>query len=133
MATCLDATGSIYPSEYNGNKITPVEGESLLPACLNTSWTRQQPLCWEHEGNRAVRDQRWKLVNKYPGQWELYDTVEDRTEIFNLASKNKSKVKQLERYYDNWASRCGVLPWPVGSGSDIDYIEMLRYKKPSIR
>ena len=32
MATFVDITGSRYPEEYNGQKIIPMQGQSLLPA-----------------------------------------------------------------------------------------------------
>ncbi|UCC65304.1 MAG: arylsulfatase, partial [Anaerolineae bacterium] len=74
-------------------------------------WRREHPLFWEHEGNRAVRDGRWKLVSKYPGKWELYDMVKDRTELNDLAAKNEPRVKKMEAMYAEWAKSCGVLPW----------------------
>ena len=111
MATCLDAAGIEYPKEYNGRRVQPLEGESLLPALRGEKWQRERPILWEHEGNRAVRDGRWKLVSKYPGGWELYDMVEDRTELNDLAEKNKPQVEKMEAMYDEWAERCDVCKW----------------------
>jgi arylsulfatase A-like enzyme len=111
MVTFLDAAGVTYPEEYNGRAIQPLEGESLLPALRGEAWQRQRPILWEHEGNRAVRDGRWKLVRKYPGDWELYDMGEDRTELNDLAEKNLPQVARMAAVYDEWARRCGVLPW----------------------
>ena len=108
-ATCLDAAGATYPSELNGNPITPLEGESLMPAIRDGRWARQQPIFWEHEGNRAVRMGRWKLVSEYPGAWELYDIDEDRTELNDLAERATDRVGDMMRLYDEWAARCGVL------------------------
>jgi arylsulfatase len=51
------------------------------------------------------------LVRKYPGAWELYDMVEDRTELNDLAEKNLPRVAKMALAYDEWAQRCGVLPW----------------------
>jgi len=113
MPTLLDIAGINYPEEYNGNKLTPLEGESLLPAFYGKKWSRQKPLFWEHEGNCGVRQGRWKLVLKYPGPWELYDMIEDRTELNDLSRKNKPKVKELEAAYNIWAKRCGVIPWRI--------------------
>jgi arylsulfatase len=111
MDTFLDAAGVTYPEEHKGRAIQPLEGESLLPALRGEPWQRQRPILWEHEGNRAVRDGRWKLVRKYPGAWELYDMVEDRTELNDLAEKNRSQVTKMAAMYAEWAERCGVLPW----------------------
>jgi len=112
MATCVDVAGAEYPSEYKGNKITPMEGRSLVPAFDNKPIQREA-IYWEHEGNRAVRQGKWKLVSRHPGQWELYDIKADRTELTNLAQKYPEKVEQLETLYESWATRCGVQPWPV--------------------
>lgn len=128
MATCLDAAGVFYPKEYKNNPITPMEGESLMPVLSGKRWQRQEPICWEHEGNRAVRDGRWKLVNRYPGKWELYDMAEDRTELNDLSSKNRPAVERLEKYYSQWAQRCRVLPWPVGSGWYVEHVDMMKYQ-----
>ena len=108
-ATCLDAAGAAYPSELNGNPITPLEGESLMPAIRGGRWARQQPIFWEYEGNRAVRMGRWKLVSEYPGAWELYDIDEDRTELNDLAARSRDRVADMVRLSDEWAARCGVL------------------------
>jgi arylsulfatase len=112
MATCVDVAGAKYPSEYKGNKITPMEGKSLVPAFENKPIQREA-IYWEHEGNRAVRQGKWKLVSRHPGQWELYDIDADRTELTNLAQKHPQKVLQLKTLYDTWAARCSVRPWPV--------------------
>jgi arylsulfatase A-like enzyme len=111
MATCLDVTGIAYPKEHEGRSIQPLEGESFAPALRGQRWQRERPVFWEHEGNRAVRDGRWKLVNKHPGEWELYDMVRDRTELEDLSAKNKPRVARMGAMYDKWAARCGVLPW----------------------
>ena len=111
MATFLDAAGVRYPVEYHDHLIQPLEGESFLPALRGQSWQRECPVFWEHEGNCAVRDGRWKLVSKYPGAWELYDMVEDRTELNDLSEKNKPQVEKMAAMYSEWAERSDVLPW----------------------
>lgn len=112
MATCVDVGDATYPAEYKGRKIIPMEGKSLLPA-FDDKPIEREAIYWEHEGNRAVRQGKWKLVSKRPGGWELYDLEADRTELNNLAQKYPQKVEQLKVMYGNWAARCGVQPWPV--------------------
>jgi len=51
-----------------------MEGVSLRAAFdRQKRFSRSQPIFWEHEGNRAVRIERWKLVSKHPAGWELYE------------------------------------------------------------
>jgi len=69
--------------------------------------------CWEHEGNRAVREGRWKLVAKHGGPWELYDMETDRTELDDLAENHPVKVADLASKWTAWAGRVGVQPWPL--------------------
>jgi arylsulfatase len=70
-----------------------------------------EALYWEHEGNRAVRRNNWKIVSDWPRGWELYDLDADRTETRNLALKNQDKVRELSRMYHAWAEHCNVEPW----------------------
>ncbi len=112
MATCVDVASAEYPPEYNGNKITPMEGRSLVPAFDNKQIEREA-IYWEHEGNRAVRQGKWKLVSRHPRGWELYDLEADRTELNDLAQEHPDKLEELKSMYEAWAKRCGVQHWPV--------------------
>jgi len=108
LPTCLEVAGG----DYRGAQ--PLEGKSLLPILRGDAGPGNRVLFWEHEGNRAMRDGRWKLVavNKEP--WELYDLDDDRTEQKNLAARQPDRVRDLAARYDAWAQRCGVLPWNEG-------------------
>jgi arylsulfatase len=110
MATAIDVSGAKYPSEFNSRKIHPMEGVSLRPALTGKALSRPQPIFWEHEGNRAVRDGQWKPVAKENQAWELYDIAADRREMNDLAAKHPDKVKELSTKWDAWAARAGVLP-----------------------
>lgn len=111
MATCLDIAGGSYPKTHNGKEVTPLEGKSLLPLFQGRPRRGHDSLFWEHEGNRAVRQGKWKLVSRYPNRWELYDLEADRTEMNDLASKHPDRVQSMAAAYDAWARRCGVVPW----------------------
>ncbi|MBI4664283.1 MAG: arylsulfatase [Verrucomicrobia bacterium] len=112
MATCQDVAGAKYPSDRDGVAVHPLEGVSLRPVFSDRPPARPQPIFWEHEGNRAIRDGLWKLVAKGPaGRWELYDTENDRTEMHDLAGAEPSRVKALAAKWETWAHRTGVLPW----------------------
>ena len=113
MATCVDLAGASYPADFAGQSIQPLEGLSLAPSFAGKKLNRSQPLFWEHEGNRAIRDGDWKLVSKHPGDWELYNIANDRTEMHNLAAEQPERVTELSRRWDEWAERVGVLPWPL--------------------
>jgi arylsulfatase len=112
-ATCIAAAGATYPTEFGGNPITPIEGQSFMQAIDNGNWTRPRPIFWEHEGSRAVRMGEWKLVSEVGGQWELYNMDQDRTELNNLAESNRTKADEMGKLYEEWAARCGVSPWPI--------------------
>jgi arylsulfatase A-like enzyme len=111
MATLVDVAGVKYPEKYNGHSIQPLEGTSLLPIFEGKNRPHPLPIFWEHEGNRAVRLQQWKLVAEHGHEWELYDSVADRTEQSNLAHAHPEKLKEMSDLYDAWARRCNVLPF----------------------
>ncbi|MCA9066498.1 MAG: sulfatase-like hydrolase/transferase, partial [Planctomycetaceae bacterium] len=110
MATCVDLGQAEYPAEIDGQPITPLEGRSLRPAFHGQTIAREA-LYWEHEGNRAVRKEQWKLVAKGAnGPWELYDISHDRSEMHDLASDHPDQVTQLSQMWQQWAERANVLP-----------------------
>lgn len=125
MATCVDVAGAKYPDEFNGEKIYPMEGVSLLPVFRNETINRDT-LYWEHEGNRAIRAGDWKLVSKPFSRptgldfievlphnlWSLYNLSTDRTETNNLAEKYPEKVDEMAKKWQVWAVRTHVVPKP---------------------
>ncbi|MBA3484368.1 MAG: arylsulfatase [Pirellulales bacterium] len=112
MATCVELAGASYPTEREDESIHPLAGVSLRPAFVGESLNRKAPIFFEHEGNRAVRDSRWKLVAKGPaGAWELYDMLADRTELNDLAAEQPERVAAMIAQWEAWADRTGVLPW----------------------
>jgi arylsulfatase A-like enzyme len=107
MATCAEAGGASYPQSFAGNAILPMEGRSLLPA-LRGETQPARSLFWEHEGNRAVREGKWKLVALAGRPWELYDIETDRTELKDLSSRHPQIAARLGQAWKVWANRCWV-------------------------
>jgi arylsulfatase len=126
MATCVDLAGAEYPVEFKGQQIIPIEGVSLAPAFEGNTLNRENPIFWEHEGNRAIRIGKWKLVSRVKrnlqfteadkDQWELYDLEVDRTEMNDLAEQYPEKVKEMAGLWEDWAAQSNVTPWPWEEG-----------------
>jgi arylsulfatase len=116
MATCADVAGARYPATFQGRPVTPLEGRSLAPIFAGKQRAAHPYLCWEHEGNRAVRQGDWKLVAQFRKPWELYNLAHDRTELHDQAASNPAKVKELTAAYEAWAKRCGVVPFEALRG-----------------
>jgi arylsulfatase len=118
MPTVVELTGAKYPKEYNGHGIQAMEGTSLVPAFAGDDIHREKPIYWEHEGNRALRDGKWKLVMKYKGPWELYDMKADRTERHNVIDKEPDVAKKLIADWEAWAKRADVNQWEGPARND---------------
>ena len=103
MATFVDITGAIYPEEFNGTAITPLQGESLLPAFEGRAEIRSGPLFWEWSRGQAVRDGNWKLVRWGKEEpWDLYNISLDPSEIQNMASMYPDTLSRMEGLYFSW-------------------------------
>jgi arylsulfatase len=112
MATAVDVAGASYPRELGGNSIEPMQGVSLRPAFLGKPLARMEPIFWEHEGNKAVRAGKWKLVLRHREPWQLFDMEIDRTEQHDLAEQQPDRVAKLEAAWNAWARRTFVDEWP---------------------
>ncbi|AHW58844.1 arylsulfatase [Draconibacterium orientale] len=116
MATFVDVAQTAYPKEYDGNTIVSTPGKSLVPLFKGENKRiHTEPIFWEHEGNKAVRLGKYKLVSKWNSAqettWELYNMETDRSEMHDLASSETEKVEEMAAMYDNWAKTNHVLPW----------------------
>lgn len=112
MPTCLELAGGVYPKRYAGHEIKAARGQSLVPLFAGKAWKGHDALFFEHEGNKAVRKGKWKLVANYPDQvWHLYNMDKDRSELTDLAAKNAELVRKLSAMYDSWAIAAEVIPF----------------------
>ena len=105
MPTAVAAGRAAYPGSLE------LPGIDLVGQ-LNNGFTKGRSLFFEHQGNRAVRRGRWKLVALDDEPWELYDFAGDRIEMNNLSSKHPEKVKELSAAWDAWAAANHVTPLP---------------------
>ena len=129
MPTFLEAANVPYSSVSATDEPISLPGRSLLPL-LEGDALPERCLYWEHEGNRAVRCGKWKLVSEFPGtwstfyayekqgDWELYDMTVDRSEQFDLSEKLPDVVQELVTLYDNWAAKNLVIKWDQLEGRE---------------
>lgn len=124
MATCIELAGTKYPKRYNGHKIIPCEGYSLVPNFSNKEVKREETF-WEHEGNIAVRDGKWKLnIHHDEGEpldltkLELYDMAKDPTELHNIATKYPERAARMLEDWKVWAKKANVLPVTTQKSSE---------------
>ncbi|GAB5404530.1 MAG: arylsulfatase [Aureliella sp.] len=104
MATCIELAGASYPED-----VPECEGVSLLPSLKSSDEPiHTQPIYWEHEGNAAMRDGKWKLVREYEKPWELYNIDTDRTEMNDLSAKNPKRRKSMIAKWKAWATKNSV-------------------------
>lgn len=111
MPTCLDIANGKYPTVFNDSNITPVEGVSILPVIKGKPIKRNNPIFWEHEGNRAMRSGKWKIVSNVNEPWQLYDMESDRTELNDLSGRYSEKLKELLAMYEAWYKKVGAQPY----------------------
>ncbi|MFT3788841.1 MAG: arylsulfatase [Tepidisphaeraceae bacterium] len=88
MPTVLAATGASYETKKQGKELPQLEGQNLLDLLKGTAAPQSRTLCWEHEGNRAVRIGDWKLVGPHGENWKLYNVVDDRTELHDQSARS---------------------------------------------
>lgn len=116
MATCIQVAEASYPSTYNAHTIQKMEGKSLVPHFSGKDNNRGD-IFWEHEGNIAMRDGKWKLVAQTKERTrfnkerlELYDMEADPSELNNLAEKYPDRINTMYQKWDQWAKRIGAYP-----------------------
>ncbi|MRG44542.1 sulfatase-like hydrolase/transferase [Chitinophaga sp. SYP-B3965] len=111
MATLVDLGKTQYPSTFGGNSIPPLEGTSIVPAFTGGKIKRTNPIFWEHEGNKAILDGKWKLVAEHTEQWQLYDIENDRSELHDLSAEQPEITGRLKSEYESWYQKVQAEPF----------------------
>lgn len=112
VPTLRQLAGVPEDTEVRGNEpIRPKPpGLSLVPVFRKDGQPLHETLWWQHEGNRALRQGRWKLVAAGTNAvWELYDLQRDRAESKNLAAKQPGRVRQMAETWSRLTEEHGAL------------------------
>lgn len=110
LPTCMDLAKASYPSHIHGMETSPFIGKSLLPLIQGELTTTHDTLFWEHVGGRAIRIGNWKMASLKGQSWELFDLATDRTELYDLSLQYPEKIKEMNKLWEEWAVKMGVLP-----------------------
>ncbi|WP_163378619.1 arylsulfatase [Cyclobacterium sp. SYSU L10401] len=103
MPTLLDITGiSLEEGDF--------DGKSFLGLIAGTKDNHHQALFWEHQGNKAVWNNGFKLVQMHEKDWELYNLTRDPYETEESTSTLKDSLKNR---WNQWAYESGVESWPI--------------------
>ncbi len=110
LPTCVELASANYPSTFGGQPTIPLEGRSLIPVLRGGIRSGHPQLFWEWGGNGAMRQGDWKLVwdaLQQPPRWELFNIVEDRTELRDRAAEFPEQVIAMKEAYAAWATKTG--------------------------
>lgn len=108
LPTCLDLAGVVYPDSYEGNSLVPLPGSSIAPILRGKKREQRERLYWEHEGSKAIREGKWKLVSAVNREWELFDLEADRTELNDLKRKVPKRADAMLARWNTWADEIGA-------------------------
>ena len=112
LPTIADAAGphtAPLPEDLPGQSLTRhLKDEPIQP----------RSLYFEHQGNRAINNGRWKLVALRDQPWELYDLQTDPVELNDVARDYPDQVKALSDQWNAWAKANHVTPLPEDLRAD---------------
>ena len=92
VPTVLEAAGGKPPS---------APGLSLVPLFKSDGELKRDFIWWQHEGNRALRVDEWKIVAAgKEASWELYDLKNDRSETNDLSRKFPDRVRAMATLWE---------------------------------
>lgn len=111
MPTFLELAGGTYPTELDGRKPFPLDGQSLAPVFFGNRIPQPDYLAFRVPQNRVLISDNWKIISKDESTpWELYNLTIDGTEISNIADQHPEIVQQLASKWNTWGKS---LPNPV--------------------
>ena len=117
MPTILEITGVDHVTEFEGRKIEPMRGRSmvgLLDGTKETIYGDTEFVGGEMGGDKWMRQGDFKAVQvSVPfgsGEWQLFDVVKDPGESKDLSQSMPEKLEALKTAWDQYAKNVGVVP-----------------------
>ena len=105
LPTVLELSKAKYPETFRNQKITPVQGESLVASMQGDSTsTRKNPIFWQWKSGKAIRQGKWKAVSK-SSKWQLFDIEADSCETNDLQEKHPEVFAKMKKQHETWAAQ----------------------------
>ncbi len=102
-------TTLLATTDQEANQPPVFESINLLAPDRGKEDKPRQPICWEKDGFRAIRNDDWKAVfSPINKKWALYDIKRDRTESVDVSSRNSKILKVLEANWLEWSVAAGI-------------------------
>jgi arylsulfatase len=95
MPTLAEITQCEIPDTWPERQLRPVAGISLVPIFEGRSLGKRPPIHLLFSMDRGLRDGDWKAVSFRQEAWELYNMVEDRAELNDLARTEPERLSQM--------------------------------------
>lgn len=115
-ATILSAARVSYPKTFQDREIAPMQGKSLMPVLNESRASARGPKDWlgfELFGNRAIRQDNWKLLwlckPHGPGEWQLFDLKTDPGEMNDKSAVQPAIKAELIRRWAEYARSNNVI------------------------
>ncbi|MBO1514126.1 sulfatase-like hydrolase/transferase [Metabacillus bambusae] len=104
VPTFLDIAGVEIPEDHL------LDGKSILNMVTKNQQSPHEYICWEYNGQFAIRKESWKLVRngmldfsrKQPDKIHLSNLRDDPGERTNLINEYPEIVNDLQKELDNW-------------------------------
>ena len=95
----------------------PLAGQSLVPTLEHDGSVERSHIYFHHEGNRALRVGKWKIVagsesnRGLPNDpWSLYDLSTDRCEMIDLSKEHPEKCEEMQRLWQKYEDKYRTIP-----------------------
>jgi len=116
MPTILELAGMAHPEKYQGRQVERMRGQpltGLLTGSTKAVYDANDFVGGEMGNGKWMRQGDFKAVAVAPpygpGNWQLYNVVDDPGETRDLAKKHPDKLKKLQGAWDRYAKDVGVV------------------------
>lgn len=116
MPTLLDMLGVAHPNKYNGNRVLPMKGKSLVKVFTDerkSNYDDDEYVGGEMGTGKWMRKGNYKaqMVPKPygPNEWKLFDLSVDPGETTDIATENPALLEELIAAWEIYADEVGVV------------------------
>jgi arylsulfatase len=116
MPTILDLTGVTHSEQFNGRRVRPMQGKSvldLLEGKSTTPYVEASQVGYELFGFKAYFVGDWKILwMPKPfgtGEWELFNLKQDPAELNDLSKQHPGKLKEMTTLWEQYKKDNNVL------------------------